>query len=52
MITLETLRTRIAQRRAYKRTRDELAKLPIDIALDLNIYHGDADTIARKAVYG
>jgi hypothetical protein len=37
---------------AYRKTRDEIANLPLDIALDLNIFPGDADRIAREAVYG
>jgi hypothetical protein len=37
---------------AFRNTRDEIANLPLDIALDLNIYPGDADRIAREAVYG
>lgn len=36
----------------YRKTRDEIANLPLDVALDLDIYPGDADSIARKAVYG
>jgi len=36
----------------YTRTRNEIAALPRDIALDLGIYPGDADRIARKAVWG
>lgn len=52
MTILNTIRTRLAQRSAYLRTRRELQNLPLDVALDLDIYRGDADTIARKAVYG
>ncbi len=37
---------------AYRKTRDEIANLPLDIALDLNIFPGDADRIACDAVYG
>ena len=37
---------------AYRKTRDEIANMPRDIALDLNIFPGDADRIAREAVYG
>ena len=36
----------------YCRTRDEIARMPLDVALDLNIYPGDADRIARAAVWG
>lgn len=37
---------------AYRKTRDEIANLPLDVALDLDLYPGDADRIARQAVYG
>jgi hypothetical protein len=37
---------------AYRKTRDEIANLPLEIALDLNIFPGDAERIAREAVYG
>lgn len=40
------------KRVAYHRTVSELQKLPIDIALDVDIYKGDARRIAYKAVYG
>ena len=36
----------------YRKTRDEIANMPLDVALDLNMYRGDADKIARTAVYG
>lgn len=36
----------------YRTTRDQIARLPLDVALDLGIYPGDADRIARSAVYG
>ena len=36
----------------YRRTRQEIENMPLDIALDLGIYRGDADRIARDAVYG
>lgn len=36
----------------YRRTRDEIARMPLDVALDLDIYPGDAAKIARKAVWG
>jgi uncharacterized protein YjiS (DUF1127 family) len=42
-----------AQKHAlYRVTRDEIARLPRDVALDLGIYPEDADMIARKAVWG
>lgn len=52
MTLIHEIQTAIAKRRAYKRTRHEIASLPLDIALDLDIYPGDADKIARQAVYG
>ncbi len=36
----------------YVKTRDEIANLPLDMALDLGIYRGDAHRIAHAAVYG
>ncbi|MFE3837040.1 hypothetical protein [Pseudogemmobacter sonorensis] len=42
-----------ARRRAlYRRTRDEIARLPRDVALDLAIFPEDAARIAHDAVYG
>jgi hypothetical protein len=35
----------------YVKTRNEIANLPLDIALDLDIYPGDAEQIAHDAVY-
>ncbi len=42
----------LKKRRAYNRTINELRRLPLDVALDLDIYPGDAEKIARRAVYG
>lgn len=53
MLTLIDALKAAAERRArFVRTRDEIARLPLDVALDLNIYPGDADRIAHEAVYG
>jgi len=42
-----------AERRArYARTRREIARLPLDVALDVDLYPRDAARIARAAVYG
>jgi len=49
---IETLADRVRKRARYNRTLAELRSLPIDTALDLDIYHGDAEMIARRAVYG
>ncbi len=37
---------------AYRRTVREIRSMPLDVALDLGIHKGDAEKIARKAVYG
>jgi hypothetical protein len=49
---IDSLREAAALRAAYVRTRDEIARMPRDIALDLDIYPGDAERLARAAVYG
>lgn len=40
------------RRAAHVRTRNEIARMPLDMALDPDIYPGDADKIARQAAYG
>jgi len=52
MTVFTKLRAAVQKRVAYIRTRNELRALPLDVALDLDIYRGDADQIARTAVYG
>jgi hypothetical protein len=53
MTAFATLRTALRKRAAYARTKRELANVPREIALeDPGFYTGDADKIARKAVYG
>jgi uncharacterized protein YjiS (DUF1127 family) len=49
---LQTLKTAAANRALYRRTRDEIANLPREIALDIGIFPEDADRIARRMVYG
>jgi uncharacterized protein YjiS (DUF1127 family) len=39
-------------RARFRQTRNEIARMPLDVALDLGIYPGDADELARKAVWG
>jgi uncharacterized protein YjiS (DUF1127 family) len=41
-----------AKRALYRRTRDEIAGLSLRDAIDLGIYPGDAERIARQAVWG
>lgn len=49
---IELIRRRAEKRAAYRRTVTELRSMSIDTALDLDIYHGDIEHIARQAVYG
>jgi uncharacterized protein YjiS (DUF1127 family) len=49
---LDAYRTYVRQYALYRQTRDEIASLSRAEALDLGIYPGDADRIARKAVWG
>ncbi|MCL3882857.1 hypothetical protein [Marivita sp. GX14005] len=49
---MSSLRARLNKRAAYNRTVREIRAMPRDVALDLDIYPGDAEKIARKAVYG
>ena len=48
MNLINSLRKRVV----YTNTVRELRNLPTDIALDLDIYPGDAERIAYRAVYG
>lgn len=49
---IDTLKTAAAKRAAYKRTRNEIRSMPLDVALDLGIDRADADRMATDAVYG
>ncbi|EEW25792.1 hypothetical protein [Rhodobacter ferrooxidans] len=49
---IEKLQTAARNRARYLHTRNEIARLPLDVALDLGIYTGDAHRIAWQAVYG
>lgn len=49
---IERLKSAAAKHARYVQTRDEIARMPLDVALDLNIYPGDAHHIAYAAVYG
>ena len=46
------LKTRMEKRRAYNRTVSEIKAMPLDVALDLDLYRGDAERIASQVVYG
>ena len=47
-----SLREAARKRALYVRTRNEIAAMPRDVAIDLGISPGDAEWIARKAVWG
>jgi len=49
---LTTIQTRLRQRAAYLRTKAEIEAMPLEVAIDLDIYRPDAARIAEKAVYG
>jgi hypothetical protein len=49
---MSSLRDRLQKRAAYNRTVREIRSMPRDVALDLDIYPGDAEIIAQRAVYG
>ncbi len=53
MTTLLTqLNTAVAKRRAYNRTVLELRNMPLDTALDLDLFTEDAEKTAYQVVYG
>ena len=53
--TMKTLifrvKTAMTNYSRYIATRDEIARMPLDVALDLGMFRGDAERIARKAVW-
>ena len=52
MLTMTDLRARIDAGGKYRRTVAEIERMPLDVALDLDIWREDAHRIARRAVYG
>ena len=53
MLTVfDMLKTSAVNYARYRKTRDEIANLPADIALDIGVFPADAERIAREAVYG
>jgi hypothetical protein len=52
MTVIDMLKEAAVNYARYRQTRDEIANLPLDVALDLDIYPGDAERIAYEAVYG
>ncbi len=51
-MTMSMIRGRLNAWSKYRRTVAELERMPLDVALDLDLYRGDARTIAHRAVYG
>lgn len=51
MQILTHIQKRIKQRAAYLRTKSAIEAMPLDVAIDLDIYKPDAAKLARKAVY-
>lgn len=49
---MSSVRDRLEKRAAFNRTVEEIRAMPLDVALDLNIFREDAEKIAFKAVYG
>ena len=45
------VKTAMTKYSRYIATRDEIARMPLDVALDLGLFRGDAERIARKAVW-
>jgi uncharacterized protein YjiS (DUF1127 family) len=52
MTVIAKVRSAVAKWLQYMSTRRALENLPLDVALDLDIYRGDARRIATQAVYG
>jgi uncharacterized protein YjiS (DUF1127 family) len=49
---INSMREAARKQALYVRTRNEIAAMPRDVALDLGIFPEDAERIARKAVWG
>jgi len=47
-----TLRTAVEKRIAYERTAAELARMPLETAIDLDMDPAEAREVSHKAVYG
>lgn len=49
---MNTLRDAARKRAAYRRTVRDLSNMPLETAIDLDIYPPHASRIAHEAVYG
>ncbi len=52
MTLIARIQNDVANYVKYRRTAAAIRSLPLDLALDLDLYSGDAEKIARRAVYG
>ncbi len=52
MTVIAQFKAAAEKRAAYHRTVAEIEAMPLDVALDLDIYRPDARRIAHEAVYG
>ncbi len=52
MSMVQKLKVAAQRRAAFNRTVREIRNMSYETAMDLGIYPGDAETIARRAVYG
>ena len=52
MTIFTEFRSAMRKRAAYKRTVEELRAMPLEVAIDLDIYQPEAAKLARRAVYG
>lgn len=52
MTFVDRIRGAARRRAAYRRTRDEIRSMPLDVALDLDIDRAAASQIAHRVVYG
>lgn len=52
MTLINQIQNALRKRALYLRTKHEIQSMPLDVALDLDIYRADAGKIAERAVYG
>lgn len=52
MTVIAQVRSAVVKWMQFLATKRALENLPLDVALDLDIYRGDARRIATRAVYG
>jgi hypothetical protein len=52
MTLIARIQNDVANYVKFRRTAAALRALPLEVALDLDLYSGDAEKIARRVVYG